>query len=118
MEMATSTDSLWSLRFDLVSANVLVWIASIGRDADLLPETHRYFFDRYSRLAQAYSRRGREARAQALRARAEEHYRAGGGAGGGDGPPYAAAMGMPRPRQWVMTDARSDRALHPPDDAA
>ena len=112
--MATSTDSLWSLRFDVVSANVLVWIASIGRDAELLPETHLYFFDRYSRLAQAYSRRGREARAQAFRARAEEHYRA----GGGDGPPYAAAMGMPRPRQWVMTDARSDRARHFPDDAA
>jgi len=114
MEMAMSTDSLWSLRFDVVSANVLVWIASIGRDAELLPETHLYFFDRYSRLAQVYSRRGSKARALALEARAEEHYRA----GGGDGPPYAAAMGMPRPRQWVMTDARSDRALRPPGDAA
>jgi hypothetical protein len=114
MEIATRTDSLWSLRFDLMSANVLVWIARIGRDPELLPETHLYFFDRYSRLAQVYSRRGSQARAQALRERAAEHYRA----GGGDGPPYAAAMGMPRPRQWVMTDARSDRAVRPPDDAA
>jgi hypothetical protein len=112
--MATSTDSLWSLRFDLVSANLLVWVASSGRDAELRPETHLYLFDRYSRLAELQRLRGREARARILRAKAEEHYRA----GGGDGPPYEAAMGMPRPRDWIVTDARSDRVLRPPDDAA
>jgi hypothetical protein len=37
--MATTADSLWSLRLDLASAKLL---------------------DRYSRLAQAYRRRGRE----------------------------------------------------------
>jgi hypothetical protein len=33
---------LWSLRFDLLSAKLLVWVASIGRDAELRPETHLY----------------------------------------------------------------------------
>jgi hypothetical protein len=112
--MTTSPGSLWSLRFDLVSANVLVWIASIGRDVELRPETHLYLFDRYSRLAEKQRLRGREARARILFAKAEEHYRA----GGGNGPPYAAAMSMPRPDRWVVTDARSDRELRPPDDAA
>ncbi len=69
METSTITESLWSLRFDLVSAKLLVWVASIGRDVDLRPETHLYLFDRYSRLAQVYSRRGREARARVLRQR-------------------------------------------------
>ena len=107
---SAGADSLWSLRFDLLSAKLLVWVASIGRDADLRPETHLYLYDRYWRLAQAHARNGREARARMLRAKAEEHYRA----AGGDGPPYAAAMSMPRPRSWVMTDARSDRAWRPP----
>src|SRR5581483_2229218 len=114
MRTSSRPDSLWSLRLDLFSAKLLVWVASIGRDAELRPETHLYFFDRYSRLAQVHSRRGRDARARLLRAKADEHYRA----SGGDGPPYAAAMAMPRPRDWVMTDARSERAWHPPDDAA
>lgn len=107
---SAGADSLWSLRFDLLSAKLLVWVASSGRDADLRPETHLYFYDRYWRLAQAHARNGREARARMLRAKAEEHYRA----TDGDGPPYAAAMSMPRPRSWVMTDARSDRAWRPP----
>jgi hypothetical protein len=112
--MTSTTGSLWSLRLDLVSAHLLVWIASVGRDADLRPETHLYLFDRYSRLAELQSRRGRVSKARILRAKAEEHYRA----GGGDGPPYAAAMAMPRPHQWMVTDARSDRDMRPPDDAA
>ena len=112
--MAGRVDSLWSLRFDLASAKLLVWLAAVGRDADLRPEAHPYLFDRYSRLAQVYRRRGHEAKARALGAQADEHYRA----SGSDGPPYAAAMAMPRPRQWLRTDARSDRGLRPPDDAA
>lgn len=114
MRTSAGADSLWTLRFDLLSAKLLVWVASIGRDTDLRPETHLYFFDRYWRLAHVHTRRGQEARARVLRAKAEEHYRA----GGGDGPPYAAAMAMPRPRSWVVTDARSDRVRRPPDDAA
>jgi hypothetical protein len=39
-------DSFWSLSLDLLSAKALVWVASVGRDADLTPEAHVYFFDR------------------------------------------------------------------------
>jgi hypothetical protein len=106
VQTSAGSDSLWSLRFDLLSAKLLVSIVSLGRDADLRPETHLYFYDCYSRLAKAHSRLGHEARARVLRAKADEHYRA----SGDDGPPFAAAMGMPRPRAWVMTDARGDRA--------
>ena len=109
--MATSSDSLWSLRFDLLSAAVRVWVASVGRNAVLRPEAHLYFYDRYSRLAEAYDRRGRHAKAEQCRAKAEEH-------NSGGGPPYAAAMALPRPPRWVMTDVRSDKAFRPPDDAA
>jgi hypothetical protein len=107
----SDSDSLWSLRFDLLSAKLLVLIASLGQDADLRPETHLYFYDRYWRLAQVHSQHGHAAKARVLRAKAEKHYRA----SGDDGPPYAAALGMPRPRAWVMTDARSDRAWRRPD---
>jgi hypothetical protein len=112
--MTSSIDFIWAVRLDLLSAKLLVWIASVGRDADLRPETHLYFFDRYWRLAELHRLRGHEARSRRLWAKAEEHYRA----GGGDGPPYAAAMAMPRPRQWIVTDALGAGSFRPPDDAA
>jgi hypothetical protein len=40
MQMPTKdvpVDSLFSLSVDLLSARVLVWIASVGRDAELTP---------------------------------------------------------------------------------
>src|SRR5712691_13560264 len=89
-------DSISGLRLDLMTARVLVWVASVGRDADLTSEAHIYFFDRYQRLAEYHRRRGHAARARRLQAKADEHYRRGGG-----GPPFAAAMGMPRPRHWL-----------------
>jgi hypothetical protein len=106
-------DSLLSLSVDVLSAKVLVWIASVGRDAELTSDAHTYFFDRYSRLAQCYRTRGRMEKARRLQAKADEHYRAGGG-----GPPYAAAMAMPRPSRFVTTDAVSRRRMDGPDDAA
>jgi hypothetical protein len=33
-------ESWWALSVDLLSAKVLVWVASVGRDADLTPEAH------------------------------------------------------------------------------
>jgi hypothetical protein len=107
-------DSISGLRLDLMSAKVLVWIASVGRDANLTSEAHIYFFDRYQRLAEYHRRRGHEARARRLQAKADEHY----ALGGGDGPPYAAAMGMPRPRRWFTTDAVGRSHFRGPDDAA
>ena len=115
MKPQTSTESLWALRLDLLSAKALVWIASMGRDADLTPEAHLYLFDLYCRLAELYRTRGRTAKAMRLQAKAAAHYRAG---GGGEGPPYAAAMAMLRPRRFILTDAVSKHRPEGPDDAA
>lgn len=112
--MSITADSAWSLRLDLLSARLLVWFASFGRDVELTPETHIYFFDRYRRLATHHRTHGRADKARRLDAKAKEHYRP----GGGDEPPYAAAMAMPRPRQWVVTNAVSHTHLDDPDDVA
>ena len=53
-----SADSWWSLAWDLVSAHVLVWLASIGKSCELTPEGHWYLFDRYHRLATYHRQRG------------------------------------------------------------
>lgn len=108
-------DSQWSLLVDLLSAKVLVWVASVGRDAELTPEAHIYFFDRYRRLAEYHRARGRISKAKRFQAKAEEHYVPGGGL---DGPPHAAAMAMPRPTRFIQTDAVSRNRLDGPDDAA
>jgi len=107
-------ESISGLHLDLMTAKLLVWVASVGRDVDLTSDAHIYFFDRYQRLAEYHRRRGHQARARRLQAKADEHYQL----GGGDGPPYAAAMGMPRPRQWIASDVVSRRHLGGSDDAA
>jgi hypothetical protein len=107
-------DSPWPLRLDLMSAKALVWVASVGRDAELTREAHIFFFDRYQRLAQFHRRHGHRAASHRLQAKADEHYRA----GGGTEPPFAAAMAMPRPARWVSIDAVAKRTVHDSDDAA
>ena len=104
----------WSLWLDVLCAKVLVWVARFGRQADLTPEAHLYFADRYRRLAEYYRSRGRAMRAKQLLMRAVEHLKA----SGDEDPPFAAAMAMPRPRQWLRTDAVSRARLDSPDDAA
>jgi hypothetical protein len=108
------SDSVWTLSIDLWSAKMLVWLASVGRDAVLTPEAHLFFFDRYRRLANRHRARGRIVKASRLKQKADEHFRA----AGGDGPPYAAAMAMPRPRRLVRSDVVSSARLDTPDDAA
>ena len=108
------TESISGVRLDLVTAKVLVWVASVGRNVELTSEAHIYFFDRYQRLADHQRRRGHLARARTLQTKADEHFKL----GGGDGPPYAAAMGMPRPRNWFQTDAVGRNHLGGPKDAA
>jgi hypothetical protein len=115
MKPQKRTDSLWALRLDLLSAEALVWIARMGGEAELTPESHLYLFDCYRRLAELHRTRGRMAKASRLQAKAEAHYRAG---GGDEGPPYAAAMAMPRPRRFIVTEAVSRNRLSGPDDAA
>jgi hypothetical protein len=110
-----SADSWWALVADLLSAKVLVWIASVGRDAELTPAAHIYFFDRYGRLAQYHRTHGRPAKGRRLQAKADEYYLPGGGT---DGPPYAAAMAMSRPRRLIRSEAVSRNRFSGPDDAA
>ena len=107
-------EGIAALRLDLMTAKVLVWVARVGRDAELTPDAHRYFFDRYRRLAEYHRRRGHEVRARRLQDKADQHDQL----GGSDGPPYAAAMGMPRPEKWLTTDAVGRRYHRGPDDAA
>jgi hypothetical protein len=106
-----SHDSALVLSLDLMSANVLVWMATVGRDAVLTSDAHMYFYDRYHRLADHHRRRGRLAWARRLEAKAAEHYTP-------SGPPYAAAMALRRPRQLVRTNAVSRIHLDGPDGAA
>ena len=107
-------ESVLLLSVDLVSAKVLVWFASVGRDSELTPEAHSYFADRYQRLAESHRRRGRLEKAERLRAKADDHLQA---AGDGDGPPYAAAMAMPRPGRFIRTNAVGTRRGGPPNAA-
>jgi hypothetical protein len=99
--MPQSNESWVSLTADLLSARSLVWLASVGRDAELTPDAHLYFFDRYKRLADYHRAHGRLDRARRLQAKADEHW----SSGGGGHPPYAAAMAMPRPRRFVRINA-------------
>jgi hypothetical protein len=114
MTARPQVDSAWSLSLDLWSAKLLIWIASVGRDAELTPDAHLYLFDRYQRLARYHQARGRMAKARRLQAKADEHFIL----GRDDGPPHAAAMAMPRPRQFIRTDAVSRSRMDGPDDAA
>jgi hypothetical protein len=107
-------ESLLLLSVDLMSAKVLVWFASVGRDGELTPEAHSYFADRYQRLAESHGSRGHLAKAERLRAKADHHLQA---AGGSDGPPYAAAMAMPRPARFIRTNAVGTSYSGPPDAA-
>jgi hypothetical protein len=102
--------SRWSLTADVLSARLLVWAASWGRDAELTPEAHAYFYDRYSRLAAHHRAKGRLRKAARLEVKAREHY-----SPENSGPPYAAAMAMPRPARFIRTTAVSGTG---PDDAA
>jgi hypothetical protein len=89
---------------DLLSMRLLVWL--LGHDGELL-DSHLFFFDRYSDLADYHRARGRTAKADRLQAIAELHYRL---APGDDEPP-AAAMAMPVPKEPVRTDAISASAV-------
>jgi hypothetical protein len=109
------SDSRLLLSVDVTSARVLVWFASVGRDGELTPEAHLFFFDRYQRLAECHRRRGDVARTRRFQTKADEHRQM---AGGTDEPPYAAAMAMPRPRRFIRVNAVGAVGTDRPDDAA
>src|SRR5512138_1223876 len=87
------------LVIDLLSMKLFVRL--FGRHGELL-DSHLFFFDRYSDLADYHRARGRAARADRLAAIAERHYQA---APGDDDPPEEAAMAMPVPRAPIVTNA-------------
>jgi hypothetical protein len=97
--------ALWA---GLISAKVLVWIATFASEGTLSPDTHDYLFDRYSRLAQRHRRLGHVVLARRLEAKAGEHRPF-----GGDEPPFAAAMALPVPTPYVFVDAVSRVRLDP-----
>ena len=104
----------WRVALDVISARALVWVARFRRDADLTPEAHLFFGDRYHRLAEHHRRSGRPPRACRFEVLAQHHLNQ----GGFDDSPLAAAMAIPRPVNFVRTDAVSRIRLDPPDDAA
>ena len=81
-----------------------------GQNGELL-DSHLFFFDRYSELADYHRQRGRIAKADSLAAIAEAHYQA---APDDDNPPEAAAMAMPVPRPPTRTNAVSTTRLKKP----
>jgi hypothetical protein len=89
------------LVIDVLSMKLFVGL--FGRGGELL-DSHLFFFDRYSDLADYHSARGRTAKAERFAAIAEAHYQA---APGDDDPPEAAAMAMPVPRPPIDTNAVS-----------
>jgi hypothetical protein len=89
---------LWSMK---------LFVGLFGRDGELL-DSHLFFFDRYSDLADYHRLKGRTAKADRLTAIAEIHYQA---APGDDDPPEAAAMAMPVPRAPVNTNAVSTTSV-------
>jgi hypothetical protein len=95
------------LLLDIWSMKLFVW--ALGRNGELL-DSHLFFFDRYSELADYHHVRGRTAKADRLAALAEAYYQA----APDDEPPEAAAMAMPVPRPPLRTDAVSTRRLTNP----
>ena len=90
------------LRLELLSAKILVWIATVGREVELDPETHLYLADVHFRLADAYAAARKLKASRRHRDLANQH-----AAAGPSTPlPPAAAMAMPVPQPYFFTDAR------------
>jgi hypothetical protein len=87
-----------------------VFVRMFGQTGELL-DSHLFFFDRYSELADYHGRKGRIAKADRLAAIAEAHYQA---APGDDVEPPAAAVAMPEPQPWTSTNAVSTRGVKEP----
>src|ERR671918_2955807 len=94
---------------DIVSMKVFVWVLgqiftwAVDPNGGIL-DSHLFFYDRYSDLAEYHRLRGRAAKADRLAAIAEAYYQA---APDDDDEPEAAAMAMPLPRPPIWTNAVS-----------
>jgi hypothetical protein len=101
---------------DFVSMKVFMWVLgklftwAVDPNGGIL-DSHLFFYDRYSDLAEHHRLRGRSAEADRFAAIAEAYYQA---APDDDEPPGAAAMAMPVPRRPVNTDAVSTTRVPKP----
>jgi hypothetical protein len=117
--------SIWLhilLLVDIASMKVFVWILAqlftwaVDPNGGIL-DSHLFFYDRYSDLAEYHRLRGRTTKADRLAAIAEAYYQAAPGDPGDDDEPEAAAMAMPVPRPLMRTNAVSTiRVPKPPAD--
>src|SRR6266513_462969 len=101
--------SIWShalIVLDVVSTRVFVWVVgqlfawAVDPNGGIL-DSHLFFYDRYSDLADYHRLNGRTAKADRLAAIAEAYYQA----APNDDEPEAAAMAMPVPRPAINTNA-------------
>ena len=108
--------SIWShalIVLDILSMKVFVWVLgqlftwAVDPNGGIL-DSHLFFYDRYSDLAEYHRLRGRAAKANRLAAFAEAYYLA---APDDDDEPEAAAMAMPVPRPLIRTNAVSTTRL-------
>ena len=97
------------LLIDIWSMKLFVWL--LGRDGELL-DSHLFFFDRYSDLADYHCSKGRTLKAERLEAIAEAHFQA--APGDDDDPLEAAARAMPVPRPLLKTNAVSTTRMPKP----
>ena len=101
---------------DIVSMKMLVWLLgtfftwAVDPNGGIL-DSHLFFYDRYSDVADYHRVRGRTAKADRLTAIAEAYYQA---APDNDDEPEAAAMAMPVPRSPVRTNAVSTTRVPKP----
>ena len=97
---------------DIASMKVFVWLLghlftwAVDQNGGVL-DSHLYFYDRYSDLAEYHRSRGRTTKADRLAAFAEAYYQA----APDDDEPAAAAMAMPVPRPRINTNAVSSTRL-------
>src|SRR5262245_50635628 len=110
--------SIWThalLVVDIVSMRVFAWALAalfawtVDANGGVL-DSHLFFYDRYSDLADHHRAKGRIVKSARLMAIAEAHYRA----APDDEPPEAAAVGMPVPQPPVNTNAVSTARVTAP----
>jgi hypothetical protein len=110
---------IWSharIAVDIVSMKVFVWVLgqpftwAVDPNGGIL-DSHLFFYDRYSDLAEYHRLRGRTAKADRLIAIAEAYYQA---APDDDDEPEAAAMAKPVPRPPISTNAVSTTRVSKP----
>ena len=111
--------SIWAhavLLVDILSMKVFAWALgelfawAVDPNGGVL-DSHLFFYDRYSDLAEYHRLKGRASKADRLAAIAEAFYQA---APDDDEPPEAAAIAMPMPRPRVNTNAVSTALLPKP----